>query len=155
LLIQAAANEWRAIKACPVNGGKVKSFDASKITGSNGVKKVVKVEDYAVAVIADSWWQAKTALDTFPIVWDEGENCPRPITIDNGRTRRTPLRAGPACPSPLSLISITLSRASICTGKSYRADKCRHMAHALRRRGHDLLRGAAYILRRAGSVGCP
>jgi molybdopterin-binding aldehyde dehydrogenase-like protein len=65
---------YAAIKACPVNGGKVKSFDAAKITGSNGVKKVVKVEDYAVAVIADSWWQAKTAIDTLPIVWDEGEN---------------------------------------------------------------------------------
>ena len=45
-----------------------------KITGSKGVKKVVQVEDYAVAVIADSWWQAKTALDALPIVWDEGEN---------------------------------------------------------------------------------
>src|SRR6202040_1993650 len=65
---------YAAIKACPVNGGKVKSFDAAKITGNNGVKKVVKVEDYAVAVIADSWWQAKTALDALPIVWDEGEN---------------------------------------------------------------------------------
>jgi isoquinoline 1-oxidoreductase beta subunit len=65
---------YAAIKACPVNGGKVKSFDAAKITGSKGVKKVVEVEGYAVAVIADSWWQAKTALDALPIVWDEGEN---------------------------------------------------------------------------------
>src|SRR5262249_2931357 len=65
---------YAAMKACPVNGGKLKSFDAAKITGNNGVKKVVKVEDYAVAVIADSWWQAKTALDALPIVWDEGEN---------------------------------------------------------------------------------
>ena len=65
---------YAAIKACPVNGGKLKSFDAAKITGNKGVKKVVKVEDYAVAVIADSWWQAKTALDALPVVWDEGEN---------------------------------------------------------------------------------
>jgi isoquinoline 1-oxidoreductase beta subunit len=65
---------YAAIKACPVNGGKVKSFDAAKITGSKGVKKVLQVEDYAVAVIAESWWQAKTALDALPIVWDEGEN---------------------------------------------------------------------------------
>jgi isoquinoline 1-oxidoreductase beta subunit len=63
-----------AIKACPVNGGKVKSFDAAKIQGMPGVKKVVQVEDYAVAVVADTWWQAKTALDALPIVWDEGEN---------------------------------------------------------------------------------
>jgi isoquinoline 1-oxidoreductase beta subunit len=65
---------YASIKACPVNGGKVKGFDAAKITGSKGVKKVVPVEDYAVAVIADSWWQAKTALDALPIDWDEGEN---------------------------------------------------------------------------------
>jgi isoquinoline 1-oxidoreductase beta subunit len=65
---------YAAIKACPVNGGKVKSFDAAKVAGGKGVKKVVQVEDYAVAVIADSWWQAKTALDALPIVWDEGEN---------------------------------------------------------------------------------
>ncbi len=65
---------YAAIKACPVNGGKVKSFDAAKITGRKGVKKVVQVEDYAVAVIADSWWHAKTALDALPIEWDEGDN---------------------------------------------------------------------------------
>jgi isoquinoline 1-oxidoreductase beta subunit len=39
-----------------------------------GVKKVVRVGDNAVAVIADTWWHAKTALDALPIVWDEGEN---------------------------------------------------------------------------------
>src|SRR4051812_18147876 len=65
---------YAAIKACPVLGGKVKSFDAAKVEGRKGVKKVVKVEDYAVAVIADTWWRAKSALDALPIVWDEGEN---------------------------------------------------------------------------------
>ena len=65
---------YAAIKACPVVGGKVKSFDAAKITSRKGVKKVVQVEGYAVAVIADSWWRAKTALDALPIVWDEGDN---------------------------------------------------------------------------------
>ncbi len=63
-----------AIKDCPVTGGKLTSFDEAKISGMKGVKKVVKVGDTAVAVVADTWWHAKTALDALPIVWDEGEN---------------------------------------------------------------------------------
>jgi isoquinoline 1-oxidoreductase beta subunit len=63
-----------AIKACPVFGGKLKSFDEAKVADMKGVKKVVKVGDNAVAVIADTWWHAKTALDALPIVWDEGDN---------------------------------------------------------------------------------
>ena len=63
-----------AIKDCPVTGGKLKSFDEAKITGMKGVRKVVRVGDSAVAVVADTWWHAKTALDALPIVWDEGEN---------------------------------------------------------------------------------
>ena len=63
-----------AIKDCPVFGGKVKSFDAAKIASRPGVKKVVKVGDSAVAVVADTWWHAKSALDALPIEWDEGPN---------------------------------------------------------------------------------
>ena len=63
-----------AIKDCPVFGGKVKSFDEAKIANMKGVKKVVPVGDSAVAVVADTWWRAKTALDALPIVWDEGDN---------------------------------------------------------------------------------
>jgi isoquinoline 1-oxidoreductase beta subunit len=63
-----------AIKECPVFGGKVKSFEAAKAQGMPGVKHVVQVGDSAVAVVAETWWQAKTALDALPIVWDEGAN---------------------------------------------------------------------------------
>src|SRR5204862_2497121 len=63
-----------AIKDSPVFGGKVKSFDAAKVAGMPGVKKVVQVGDTAVAVVADSWWRAKTALEALAIVWDEGPN---------------------------------------------------------------------------------
>jgi isoquinoline 1-oxidoreductase subunit beta len=63
-----------AVKDCPVTGGKLKSYDEAKIAGLKGVKKVLRIGDSAVAVVADTWWHAKTALDALPIVWDEGEN---------------------------------------------------------------------------------
>ncbi len=63
-----------AIKDCPVFGGKLKSFDEAKVMSMKGVKKVVRVDDSSVAVVADTWWHAKVALDALPIVWDEGEN---------------------------------------------------------------------------------
>ncbi len=63
-----------AIRACPTFGGTVKSFDAGKVSKMPGVRKVVKVDDDAVAVVADTWWQAKTALDELPITWDRGAN---------------------------------------------------------------------------------
>ena len=63
-----------AIKDCPVFGGKLVSYDESKISGRPGFRKVVRVRDSTVAVVADTWWRAKTALDALPIVWDEGPN---------------------------------------------------------------------------------
>ena len=61
-----------AIAACPVFGGKLKSYDEAKVAGLPGVRRVVKVNDTTVAVVADTWWRAKSALDALPIVWDEG-----------------------------------------------------------------------------------
>jgi isoquinoline 1-oxidoreductase beta subunit len=63
-----------AIKACPTFGGKLKSFDAGKVSDMPGVRKVLAVNDDAVAVVADSWWQASQALNALPITWDRGAN---------------------------------------------------------------------------------
>jgi len=63
-----------AIKDCPVFGGKIKSVDSAAVMKRPGVKKVVRVGDSAVAVVADTWWHAKTALDALPIEWDNGPN---------------------------------------------------------------------------------
>ncbi len=63
-----------AIAACPVFGGKLKSVDSAAVASRPGVKKVVRVGDSAVAVVADTWWQAKKALDALPIEWDFGAN---------------------------------------------------------------------------------
>jgi isoquinoline 1-oxidoreductase subunit beta len=63
-----------AIKDAPVFGSKVASFDDAKAMKMPGVKKVMKVKDTAVAVVADTWWRAKTALEAVDIKWDEGDN---------------------------------------------------------------------------------
>ena len=61
-----------AIKACPVFGGKLVSYDEAKVSGRPGFRRVVKVNDSTVAVVADTWWRARSALEALPIVWDEG-----------------------------------------------------------------------------------
>ena len=63
-----------SIKACPVFGGKVKSIDTTEAERMPGVKKIARVGDSAVAVVADTWWHANTALDAVRIEWDAGEN---------------------------------------------------------------------------------
>ncbi len=63
-----------AITNCPIFGGSLKSFDASKIANKPGIRKVVAVDGKGVAVIADTWWQAKSALEQVEIVWNEGPN---------------------------------------------------------------------------------
>jgi isoquinoline 1-oxidoreductase beta subunit len=66
-----------AIKDCPVFGGKLVSYDEAAVAKRPGVRRVVRVNDSTVAVVADTWWHAKTALDALPIVWDEGPNASR------------------------------------------------------------------------------
>src|SRR5471032_2716315 len=61
------------VKACPVNGGKLKSFDAAKVEKMPGVKKVVSIEGNAVVVVADTYWQAHTALEALPVQWEVGK----------------------------------------------------------------------------------
>ena len=62
---------YASLAQCPVIGGKVKSFDGSKAKASAGVIDVVQIND-GVAVVANSWWQAKKARDLLSIQWDEG-----------------------------------------------------------------------------------
>ncbi len=68
-----------AVKACPVFGGSVRNYDFEAIRNRPGVHSAVVFggENYVsggVAVVADTWWRAKTALDLMPIEWDVGEN---------------------------------------------------------------------------------
>ena len=59
-----------AIRISPVFGGRVKNYDEANVAKMPGVKKVVKVGDNAMAVIADTWWHAKVAVEALPIEWD-------------------------------------------------------------------------------------
>jgi isoquinoline 1-oxidoreductase beta subunit len=74
--------KWAAVKACPVYGGTVKSYDFEWVRNQPGVISAIKIPipepslirghvfSGGVAVIAESWYQAKTALDKMPIEWD-------------------------------------------------------------------------------------
>jgi isoquinoline 1-oxidoreductase beta subunit len=64
---------YAALAQCPVFKGKLVSADDAKIAGRKGVRRVIRFED-AVAVVADTWWRAKRALDDLPVTWDAGGN---------------------------------------------------------------------------------
>jgi len=55
----------------PIFGAKMKSFDDSRARSMPGVRKIVQVPS-GIAVIADTFWQAKVARDALRIDWDEG-----------------------------------------------------------------------------------
>ena len=61
-----------AIHACPIFGGKIGAIDSKAAEAMPGVKHVLRVGDNAVAVVADTWWRARTALAAVKITWDEG-----------------------------------------------------------------------------------
>jgi isoquinoline 1-oxidoreductase subunit beta len=60
-----------ALAQSPVFGGKVASFDAAKARAMPGVKNVVQISS-GVAVVADTYWQAKQALAAVDVKWDAG-----------------------------------------------------------------------------------
>ncbi len=73
--------KWAAVRSCPVYGGDVQSYDFEAIRNRPGVRSAMRlpipdpkltrgrVFSGGVAVIADTWHQAKTALDALPIEW--------------------------------------------------------------------------------------
>ncbi len=62
---------YASLEQCPVIGGKVKSFDATAAKVMPGVIDVVQIPD-GVAVVADTFWRAKTAREALSVQWDEG-----------------------------------------------------------------------------------
>jgi CO/xanthine dehydrogenase Mo-binding subunit len=66
--------KYAALARCPVFGGKVSSFDDTRAKQSPGVSFVGKISDSAVAVVADSTWNALQGRKALTIAWDEGPN---------------------------------------------------------------------------------
>lgn len=64
---------YAAVAMPPMIGGKVASYDDTRAKSMPGVKAVVQYSR-GVAVVADSYWQAKKAKDLLLITWDEGPN---------------------------------------------------------------------------------
>jgi isoquinoline 1-oxidoreductase beta subunit len=85
---------YAALRQSPVQGGRLRSFDAAAVRGMPGVIAVVEVKpgarpdvagrepmgglpftstaQSAVAVVADHYWQARKALEALPVEWDAG-----------------------------------------------------------------------------------
>jgi isoquinoline 1-oxidoreductase subunit beta len=74
---------YAAVKCCPVPWGALKAYDANAIKGRKGIIAVVELKaipgktgdsdmQSGIAVVADTWYHARTALDLMPIEWEFG-----------------------------------------------------------------------------------
>ncbi len=74
---------YAAVKCCPVPWGRLKGFDPGAVIGRKGIVDVVELKavpgktgqtdmQNGVAVVADTWYRAKTALDLLPVEWEFG-----------------------------------------------------------------------------------
>jgi isoquinoline 1-oxidoreductase beta subunit len=91
---------YASLEQCPVIGGTVKSFDATKAKGMPGVVDVVQIPD-GVAVVADTYWHAKKAREGLTVVWDEGAGA----TL-NDKTMLEGIRAAAGTGKPMPLKAV-------------------------------------------------
>ncbi|HVT45786.1 MAG TPA: molybdopterin cofactor-binding domain-containing protein [Thermoanaerobaculia bacterium] len=71
--VEVPGMKHAAIAMSPVFGGRLVAHDAQAALGRPGVQRVVVLPDAgAVAVVADEWWQARSAIDAMKVIWDEG-----------------------------------------------------------------------------------
>jgi isoquinoline 1-oxidoreductase beta subunit len=62
---------YAAVLTCPVFGGSLQRYDFDAIKHLPGVRAAVEIP-HGIAVVADSFWRAKTALEVMPMEWDFG-----------------------------------------------------------------------------------
>ena len=121
--VRVPGMKWAAVKACPVYGGDVKSYDFDAIRTLPGVRSAVqfpipdpaltrgRVFSGGVAVIADTWYQAKTALDRMPIEWNDSPRARRVHHGEHARSPCWPRSIGPAACASIRAMSTRPSRA--------------------------------------------
>ena len=71
---------YAVFEKCPVFAGKVKSVDLEAVKALPGVRQAFVVEGGSklegllggVAIVADSWWAARSAREKLKLTWDEG-----------------------------------------------------------------------------------
>ena len=68
------AMKYAVLSRSEIVGSKVADFDATAAKQSPGVSFVGKISDTAVAVVADSTWNAITGRRALKVTWDEGQN---------------------------------------------------------------------------------
>jgi isoquinoline 1-oxidoreductase beta subunit len=71
--VRQPAMLYAVVARCPVFGGKVASFDATKAKAVPGVKTVVEISR-GIAVVADNTWAAMQGRRALDVKWDEGPN---------------------------------------------------------------------------------
>lgn len=62
---------YAAVVHCPVLGGRLRGFRFNAVRNRKGVRQAVRL-DNGVAILADTYWQAKQAVDALPIDWEPG-----------------------------------------------------------------------------------
>ena len=70
--VRVEGMKYSAVLHPSVFGSKIKSFDASKAEKKDGVIKVKQIPS-GIAVIANTWFIAKEALNDIKVEWDLGE----------------------------------------------------------------------------------
>jgi isoquinoline 1-oxidoreductase beta subunit len=116
---------YASILTCPVFGGTLKRYDFDAIKSAPGVRAAVEVPN-GIAVVANSFWRAKTALEVMPVEWDLG-----PHAEANSETFRRGFREALDKPGVVAKEEGDAPAAIKAAGKVVEADyEVPYLAHA-------------------------